>query len=513
MQDTGLLTVSQVSEIFQINETALDALVKSGQIPFVCLSSRGNEKMVCFNPDSLSVWLKGGLNLTQTKSNDVCFYRQKWGKSFPESLVHLKKFSNQFTEPKKPKGYTLSKVKNKKLGFVYYVRYIENGKMIPTRFSSHTNNRELADHFAVTNREKHISGYYERKKKNEVSGELLKIMKRYYENGSSFLQIDIKRGRLLAEGSRKVYQNIFKNHWIPYLKKQKTITFSEINTPFMARFQNYLLGKKLRPQTINHYISIIAQVFKHLHLEGRIVTNPCNGLSALKIKETEYKTRGCYAINSLRGAFTKRWKDDLSCLLSSLIYTTGMRNSEIERLQMKDIILMGKHRFICIQKSKTKYGVRMVPLHEFVYKKMAKYIRKAGKEKNDYVFSNKGRSMSGTGCYRRANIDLGVFAHYDTAKLKEENITFYSGRHFYKTMMNAYNLGEVEEYFMGHKVSSDVAKRYNHRDKQGQKKIFEKAREVCKILDKVLFTQRPDQYPRYSGYRYNRHTHPTSFPG
>jgi integrase len=76
---------------------------------------------------------------------------------------------------------------------------------------------------------------------------------------------------------------------------------------------------------------------------------------------------------------------------------------------------------------------------------------------------------------------------YDKARLKKENITFYSGRHFWKTLMNANGLGEVEEYFMGHKVSNDVAKRYNHRDRQGQEKITEKARRVFKILEAKLF--------------------------
>jgi hypothetical protein len=54
-------------------------------------------------------------------------------------------------------------------------------------------------------------------------------------------------------------------------------------------------------------------------------------------------------------------------------------------------------------------------------------------------------------------------------------------------MMNAEGLGDVEEYFMGHKVSKDVAKRYNHLDKQGRKRIEEKALEVFNILDKRLF--------------------------
>jgi hypothetical protein len=53
--------------------------------------------------------------------------------------------------------------------------------------------------------------------------------------------------------------------------------------------------------------------------------------------------------------------------------------------------------------------------------------------------------------------------------------------------MNACKLGDIEEYFMGHKVSSDVSKRYNHLDRQGKERIAAKAREVFKILDKQLF--------------------------
>jgi hypothetical protein len=56
--------------------------------------------------------------------------------------------------------------------------------------------------------------------------------------------------------------------------------------------------------------------------------------------------------------------------------------------------------------------------------------------------------------------------------------------------MNAHDLGDIEEYFMGHKVSRDVSERYNHRDKQGRKRLLTKAREMFKILDKTLFKNR-----------------------
>jgi integrase len=72
-------------------------------------------------------------------------------------------------------------------------------------------------------------------------------------------------------------------------------------------------------------------------------------------------------------------------------------------------------------------------------------------------------------------------------ELEKQKITFYSGRHFWKTLMSSEGLGDdIEEFFMGHKVSGDVAKNYNHKDKQGKGKLLEKVREVFAILDRKL---------------------------
>jgi hypothetical protein len=54
--------------------------------------------------------------------------------------------------------------------------------------------------------------------------------------------------------------------------------------------------------------------------------------------------------------------------------------------------------------------------------------------------------------------------------------------------MNAEELGDdIEEYFMGHKISNDVSKRYNHKDKQGWDRLEKKVHLVLAILDKKLF--------------------------
>jgi integrase len=163
-----------------------------------------------------------------------------------------------------------------------------------------------------------------------------------------------------------------------------------------------------------------------------------------------------------------------------------MRNSEIERIQVKDLITIGDTYFINIPKSKTKNGVRIVPLHNFAYKKLKRYIHKRGRGADDYIFTKKG-TPRGSKLYRAANMEMAEHAGYTAEQLEAEHITFYSGRHFWKTLMNSDDLGDVEEYFMGHTISNDVAKRYNHRDKQGQSNLLKNAAKVFAILDKRIF--------------------------
>lgn len=442
---------------------------------------------MCFKTEALTGWLNDGITLAMNDQAYIERLKRRVQERYPEALAVLQEFNRHFVEPRKPKGYNLTKVANKKLGFVYYVRYIDKGKLVPTRWSTHTNDAEEAARFAVQNRDKLLAGYRQKKEPNKAPGRPFTIMKRYYEKGSPYLETDARRGRTLGEKARRIYHNAVLNHWLPYLKKRRVTSMEEIDTPFMALFQDHCLGKGIKPQTVNHYVSFLNQIFEFMLIRGYIRSNPCAGLAALKVSEEEYTARGCYQISDLKGVFNKRWKDELSRLLCLVIYTTGMRNSEIERIQIKDIIQLGAYRFINIPRSKTRYGARVVPLHAAVYGKLARYIAKNKKGPGDLLFCRQAGKPLPRQYYTEANAALGGLAGYDRARLEKENITFYSGRHFWKTLMNAEELGEVEEYFMGHKVTQDVAKRYNHRDKQGQEKIIGKAGEVFRILDRHLF--------------------------
>ena len=82
---------------------------------------------------------------------------------------------------------------------------------------------------------------------------------------------------------------------------------------------------------------------------------------------------------------------------------------------------------------------------------------------------------------------MGFFLGKTPEELERDNITFYSGRHFYKTMLNLYNLGEIEELFMGHKVGKKVSDRYNHKNKRGEKELLGKAKRAIEVIDLSLF--------------------------
>jgi integrase len=122
-----------------------------------------------------------------------------------------------------------------------------------------------------------------------------------------------------------------------------------------------------------------------------------------------------------------------------------------------------------------------------VYRTLVEHIKQSDKKDDDFVFKENHIKHVQTSVWHNAYVEMGRLLKYDEEKLKAENITFYSGRHFWKTLMNSEELGDVEEVFMGHKVTDDVAKRYNHRDKQGKEKIIKKAKQIFTILDKWLF--------------------------
>jgi len=480
-----LFNTSELSLVLQIKSTTINELVSKGKIPYTRIPTLNGEE-IRFVPQKIKDWLRSRPNINMEDNKYLNRFKTTINKESHLTIKKLKEIDKQFTEKKEAKGYYLWWRKD-----VYYAIYVKDGKKVPTKRSTYTNNRETAERWAMENRDRVLAEYYNRDNIKKLYDDLYIVLKKYYALGSPYIEIDSKRGRELSERTRNEYHNFVKNQFIPFLRKNKINNFNEINTPLLYKFQNYLLLDKkknkktivgLKPQSINKRMCYIRPIFDQLLQEGEIKLNPFTNLKALVVKDKDRKVTGCYEINKLKGVFNRRWKDELTYMLNLLIYTTDMRNCEIEGIQVKDLFKINNINFLNITASKTINGIRIIPLHDFVYRKIKNMIKKQNLKSNDFLFKINNHDI-----YNKAKLDLASYTGYSLEKLNAENIKFYSGRHFWKTLMNSENLGEIEEFFMGHKVKSDVAKNYNHKDKQGRKKLLERARRVFQILDKYVF--------------------------
>ena len=472
---------------------AVNALIATREIPHEAII----DGTIYFCPESVIAWGKTRPNLTIGGTHCIEQYKMRFAAEAPGAAQDLKEFGKQFAERKPPKLYYLVKISSKKMGHTWYVKYSDNGRLVPSKWSTGTSDEYAAAAFAIKNREAILSDYYARKAKKPA--DIYKLFSSYYEKDSELLNADVNRGRKLCDKRRRQCLNGIKKKFIPFLRKNNVRVIEDIDAAMLSRFQDHLL-KTMLPKSVNDHVSSVRIMFERMVSTGYVNTNPFAGLPA--IKKGKSKKTGCYEIDKVNGAFNQEWKPaqpvgktsekakskaeantSAHHILCLLIYATGMRNSEINRLQLSDIVKIGGETFIDIPKSKTPNGERKVPLHPFVHKKLLEYAKGS-----DVIFPQVGKTFEKR-C-SEANIVLGERLGHTPESLEADNIRFYSGRHFWKTLMSSENLGEnAEKLLMGHKVHGDIANTYNHLDKVGAEKLGKVARDVFAVLDRCLFAR------------------------
>jgi len=405
------------------------------------------------------------LEIREKQQNEIKNIRFYLKTNFPDTIKALCQIDTEVLKPKRRKGYNLVVRESKKYGRRLFARFTHNGQKIPTKFNTFTNNEKEAEIYILKNKERLIEEYYSRK-----TGKLYRCLNNFYTEQTNF-----------KEKRRREISNVIKNKFVPYLKNEKIIDFGQITKKIMIKFQDILLKSGIRPQTVNNNMKAIKRVFDIFTKQNLMEQNPCELVKCLKVKEENKVPRGCYELEKIKDVFCRKWKDELSYFLCLLIYTTGMRNSEIKRIKLNDIKLINGCYFINIKESKTANGVRQIPLHKNMYEK----IRIWGLKNN---IGEKPLFDVNDETFSKANKELARRLKVNDEELEKENITFYSGRHYWKTLMRAEGLGEdIEEVWMGHKVSGNVARLYNHQDKQGKTRMIKKAKQMFSILDRCIF--------------------------
>jgi hypothetical protein len=93
----------------------------------------------------------------------------------PPVMERVQALYNPFASGRENKGFSLSKVPDRKRGFVFYVRYYDKGAMVPSRRSAGKNDYSPAGAFARQNRERLLAACY---KKRQVGR--LQALEDYY---------------------------------------------------------------------------------------------------------------------------------------------------------------------------------------------------------------------------------------------------------------------------------------------------------------------------------------------
>jgi hypothetical protein len=132
-------------------------------------------------------------------------------RNYPNTIKALQMIDQENTMPKRRKGFNLVKVENKKHGFLYYARFSSNGKILPTKFNTHTNDLETAEMYAMENKKRLVDRYLQRK-----DGQMYMILESFYKPDAA---VDIY-SRRLSEHSRIEYYEVITNKFIPFLNNQ-----------------------------------------------------------------------------------------------------------------------------------------------------------------------------------------------------------------------------------------------------------------------------------------------------
>ena len=153
-----------------------------------------------------------------------------------------------------------------------------------------------------------------------------------------------------------------------------TIKLRDVSTEWLAKFQNFLLGKELMPSSVKLYMMILKSAFNQAVKERKLVSNPARNLPVIKVPQTlkdiltmeDIRKLDATPINGVLGSEVRR-----AFLFACF---TGLRISDIRELRWKNID--GDKLRIIMHKTRRALEI---PIHE----NAEKYL---GKNDSEYVF-------------------------------------------------------------------------------------------------------------------------------
>ena len=147
------------------------------------------------------------------------------------------------------------------------------------------------------------------------------------------------------------------------------VRLEEVTRPKITAYVDHLLGKRLRPKTINCYLNSICQFYHYLsEEEGIPMVNPVRKASIMKLPRSLPR----HLKEEQLGLFFKEMKSYRDQALFTLMLRCGLRVEEVAHLSLGNIDM--KRRTLLIQDAKGAKD-RMVYLSQDASRALVEYLR------------------------------------------------------------------------------------------------------------------------------------------
>lgn len=153
----------------------------------------------------------------------------------------------------------------------------------------------------------------------------------------SFLSF-LKENRNYSEHTLKSYRNDL-NKFEIFLNENKILTIAKVNNNLVRNFLGLHRRKGLSPKSLARILSSLRSFFKFLKTEGKFTNDPTVGISAPKQDALLPKALDTDMIDKLLNFEPKSWIEHRDKAMMELIYSSGLRLSELCSLNLKDLLL------------------------------------------------------------------------------------------------------------------------------------------------------------------------------
>ncbi len=279
----------------------------------------------------------------------------------------------------------------------------------------------------------------------------------------------IKVERALADNSLDAYQRDL-TRYMNYFKNE--IKPQDIKTDHVQGYIRFL-SSHLKPSSIRRTISTIKTFHNFLIEEGHTKLNPCETIDMPKMEKRLPKVLTKKEVDHFLSVIdtSSPWgiRDQA---MFELLYSTGLRVSEMISLKIIDLIMLDLEKDISIRIKGKGSRIRTIPLGREAIKSLKNYINysrnifiKEGKNNTNIFLNYRGECISRKGVWK-------IFKKYAEKAGLKKSISPHSLRHSFAThlIQGGADIRAVQ-MMLGH-VDVSTTEIYTHLDNKDLKDQF-----------------------------------------